>query len=94
MNVVPVKIYNDGLGIYFFVILHWALSANNWNSGNANEFNVNSNGNLNNNNVNNSDGVRPVDNNVNNSDGVRPVEFPTKMIYKVNLLSVLVDLIV
>ena len=60
MNVVPVKIYNDGLGIYFFVILHWALSANNWNSGNANEFNVNSNGNLNNNNVNNSDGVRPV----------------------------------
>ena len=46
MNVVPVKIYNDGLGIYFFVILHWALSANNWNSGNANEFNVNSNGNL------------------------------------------------
>jgi len=81
MNVVPVKIYNDGLGIYFFVILHWALSANNWNSGNANEFNVNSNGNLNN-------------NNVNNSDGVRPVEFPTKMIYKVNLLSVLVDLIV
>ena len=81
MNVVPVKIYNDGLGIYFFVILHWALSANNWNGGNANEFNVNSNGNLNN-------------NNVNNSDGVRPVEFPTKMIYKVNLLSVLVDLIV
>ena len=71
MNVVPVKIYNDGLGIYFY----------NWNSGNANEFNVNSNGNLNN-------------NNVNNSDGVRPVEFPTKMIYKVNLLSVLVDLIV
>ena len=39
---------------------YWALSANNWNSGYAYEFYVNSNGNLNNNNVNNSDGVRPV----------------------------------
>lgn len=37
----------------------WLLSPNNFNSSNANVFNVNSNGNLNNNNSNNSNGVRP-----------------------------------
>ena len=60
MNVVPVKIYNDGLGIYFFVILHWALSASNWNSGGAYDFAVGSSGNLYSDSVYYSGGVRPV----------------------------------
>lgn len=38
----------------------WLLSPNNFNSGNANVWNVNSTGNLNNNNVDNANGARPV----------------------------------